>query len=317
MKRLVVALLAVAGAWGAEARTPPVPFRGVVEGYYGRPWGTEGRLSILKFMGANGMNVFIYGPKDDPYHHCKWREAYPDAEMKDFARLLACAKENKVAFYWAVHLGDGFRKGRADDYGALFRKLGWMYDAGFRGFAVFFDDFGGSDAEFHAEICNRVQKEFLEKKGDCAPLVMCPNVYWGTGQAYQKTLGAKLDGKVHVMWTGRGICSDITADDVRAIAADLRRPPFVWWNWPVNDYCRGRLLLGRTCGLDGFACAGFVANPMENCEASKIAIRGVAQWCRDPDGFDSRKSWEASFAELYEDPAVAQAMRVVKKASKQ
>lgn len=36
-----------------------IPFRGVVEGYYGRPWGTEGRLSLLNFMGKLKMNVFI------------------------------------------------------------------------------------------------------------------------------------------------------------------------------------------------------------------------------------------------------------------
>ena len=120
----------------------PIPFRGVVEGYYGRPWGTEGRLSLLKFMGENDMNVFIYGPKDDPYHHGKWREPYPAAEMADFQKLLKVAKANKILFTWAIHLGGSFKKGNEADYEALFRKLGWMYDAGFRAFAVFFDDFG-------------------------------------------------------------------------------------------------------------------------------------------------------------------------------
>ena len=309
------AALACAFAAAADTRTgsapaETIPLRGVVEGYYGRPWGTEGRLSLLKFMGETGLNMFVYGPKDDPYHHAKWREPYPAAEMDDFQRLLACAKENKVALYWAIHLGDGFRKGSEDDYSALFRKLGLMYDAGFRAFAVFFDDFGGADASFHAEICNRVAKDFLEKRGGCAPLVMCPNVYWGSGHKYQKTLGASLDPSVMVMWTGRSICSDIRENDVAQITEDLRRPPLVWWNWPVNDYCRSSLLLGRTYGLESRRIAGIVSNPMENCEASKIALYGLSKWCGDPAGFDSRRVWEETFAKLYPDHEVASAMRV-------
>ena len=312
MKTNLMALLtalALVGPLSVRA-AEPIPFRGVVEGYYGRPWGTEGRLSLLKFMGENDMNVFIYGPKDDPYHHGKWREPYPAAEMADFQKLLKVAKANKILFTWAIHLGGSFKKGNEADYEALFRKLGWMYDAGFRAFAVFFDDFGGADAEFHAEICNRVVTDFLEKKRDCAPLVMCPNVYWGSGHPYQKTLGEKLDPRVNIMWTGAWICHDINAADVKKITENFRRPPYIWWNWPVNDYCRTKILLGRTYGLDQGAYAGFVANPMENCEANKIALYGVAQWCKDPAHFDSQKTWEESFAKLYKDPEVAKAMRV-------
>lgn len=308
MKKYAFAVAFITIAFGVLAEV--IPLRGVVEGYYGRPWGTEGRLSLLKFMGEHNMNIFIYGPKDDPYHHSKWREPYPEKEMKDFKKLLEVAKANKINFCWAIHLGSGFRKGSKEDYAALFRKLGWMYDAGFRSFAVFFDDFGAADAEFHAEVGNRILKEFIDKRKGCAPLIMCPNVYWGFGHPYQKTLGEKLDKRVHIMWTGRGICSDITADAVKRITEDFKRPPFIWWNWPVNDYCRSKILLGRTYGLDDVACSGFVSNPMENCEASKIALYGIAKWCKDPKNFDSKKVWEESFEKLYKDKKVAKAMRI-------
>lgn len=308
MKKNIIAALVALATFGVFAEV--IPLRGVVEGYYGRPWGTEGRLSLLKFMGENNMNIFIYGPKDDPYHHSKWREPYPEKEMKDFKKLLEVAKSNKINFCWAIHLGSGFKKGSKEDYAALFKKLGWMYDAGFRSFAVFFDDFGAADAEFHAEVGNRILKEFIDKRKGCAPLIMCPNVYWGFGHPYQKTLGEKLDKRVHIMWTGRGICSDITADAVKKITEDFKRPPFIWWNWPVNDYCRSKILLGRTYGLDDVVCSGFVSNPMENCEASKIALYGIAKWCKDPKNFDSKKVWEESFEKLYKDKKVAKAMRI-------
>lgn len=290
-----------------------VPIRGVVEGYYGRPWGTEGRRSLLEFMGENGLNTMIYGPKDDPYHHGKWREEYPAREQADFKRLLEVARKNQVDFYWAIHLGGAVAKeGAAQqrDFADVFRKLESMYAIGFRCFAVFFDDFGDPDVELHALIANRILREFLQKKGDCRPLIICPNVYWATGDSYQQTLGERLDPAVLVFWTGPAVCSELTPSSVATIAAELKRPPLVWWNWPVTDYRRDCLLLGRTYGLVSEGVAGIILNPMENCEANKIALKGFADWARDPEAFDSEKDWEASFDALYPDPEIAAAMRV-------
>lgn len=308
---ICAALAAVlTGVHAAEAQRSRPAFRGVVEGYYGRAWGTEGRLSMLEFMGKAGLNMFVYGPKDDPYHHDKWREMYPQPEIDDFKKLLDASAKQGVTFYWAIHLGGTFACDKAADWEALFRKLALMYEAGFRAFAVFFDDFGSADAEAHAQICNRVVREFLATHEGCAPLVMCPNVYWGFGKPYHKTLGEKLDERVMVMWTGAGICSDIRAEDVRRITEDLKRAPLVWWNWPVNDYCRSALLLGRAYGLETDGVAGIVANPMENCEASKVALYSFAKWCEDPEGFDSGKAWDEAFGALYPDRQIAEAMRV-------
>ena len=169
------------------ASAVPTDYRGVVEGYYGRPWGTEGRIDLMAFMAERGLNTFVYGPKDDPYHHTKWREPYPEKEAKDFQKLLAAAKKHGIRFFWAVHLGNF--KG---EYGKLFAKLESMYALGVRAFAVFFDDFGSADAALHATIGNRVIAEFLDKKGDCAPLLVCPNDYYGAGHPYQREIGAKL-----------------------------------------------------------------------------------------------------------------------------
>lgn len=302
--------LAVAILLSSALSAAPIPFRGVVEGYYGRPWGKDGRITLLNYMGKLKMNTFIYGPKDDPYHHGKWRELYPEDQIADFKEVLAVAKQNRVVFYWAIHLGGTFRRGDEGEYVRMFAKFDQLYAAGVRGFAVFFDDFGGADAAFHAEICNRIQKEYLDKKGPIAPLIVCPHVYWGSGHVYQKTLGAELDKRINIMWTGGGICSDIRAADVEKITRDFQRPPFIWWNWPVNDYCRSKLLLGRTYGLEPCELAGFVSNPMENCEANKLALYGIAKWCLDPENFKSEETWEKSFAKIYKQKEVAKAMRI-------
>ena len=61
----------------------------------------------------------------------------------------------------------------------------------------------------------------------------------------------------------------------------IQRPSYVWWNFPVSDYCRDHLLMGPSYGLDpnaAHAMSGFVANPMERAEASKVALYGVADY---------------------------------------
>ena len=52
---------------------PDVLERGVVEGFYGNPWSHKDRLRQFDFYGKNKLNVYIYGPKDDPYHRNQWR----------------------------------------------------------------------------------------------------------------------------------------------------------------------------------------------------------------------------------------------------
>ena len=67
---------------------PDVIDRGVIEGFYGNWWSQEDRIRQFEFYGKNKMNVYIYAPKDDPYHRAKWREAYPEAEANKLKELV-------------------------------------------------------------------------------------------------------------------------------------------------------------------------------------------------------------------------------------
>ena len=77
---------------------PDVPYRGVVEGFYGTPWSHQARLSQIAFYARHKMNVYIYGPKDDPWHRDKWREPYPEAEAKRISELATYARSLGVNF---------------------------------------------------------------------------------------------------------------------------------------------------------------------------------------------------------------------------
>ena len=102
---------------------PDVPFRGTVEGFYGTPWSHKARLSQIEFYGRNKMNVYIYGPKDDPYHRDHWRVPYPEDEAKRIQELNEHAKQWGVKFYWAIHPGVDIKWNDADR-DALLAKFG-------------------------------------------------------------------------------------------------------------------------------------------------------------------------------------------------
>jgi len=75
-----------------EAQAPPFAVSGVIEGFYGPPWSHQDRLDILRFMGRVGLNVYVYAPKDDPYHRTRWREAYPEDARRRLGELVATAE---------------------------------------------------------------------------------------------------------------------------------------------------------------------------------------------------------------------------------
>lgn len=291
-----------------------IPHCGIVEGFYGRPWPHAGRVGLLKFMGELGLDTYVYGPKDDPYHHTQWRDPYPPEKAAEFRELLKAANGSKVDLYWAVHLGNAFTNdapaAKEAEYKALFTKLESMYEIGFRAFAAFFDDFGGTNAVLHAEIANRIADDFLDRKGGCRDLVVCPNVYTGDGSnGYCRVLGERCGKRVQLMWTGPEVCAGIPKGFSERITASYRRAPFVWWNWPVNDFYRGKLLMGPMYGVDPFAFSGLVLNPMENLEASKLAIYSMSRFAKDPSAFDPKEVWEEGLVRLY-GAKVGAAMRV-------
>lgn len=282
---------------------PTIRFRGVVEGFYGTPWSHQARLRQLQFYGENKMNTYIYGPKDDPYHSCpNWRKSYPANEAAQIRELVKVAGENAVDFVWAIHPGQDI-KWNAEDRDLLLTKFDSMYQLGVRSFAVFFDDISGdgTDPVRQAELLNYIDDHFVKVKKDVTPLIMCPTEYnksWSNpAKGYLTTLGTKLNPSIQIMWTGDRVISDITEQGVAWINEKIGRPAYIWWNFPVSDYVRDHLLMGAVYGLDthiGKQMSGFVTNPMEHAEASKIAIFGVADYAWNPEKFNSQLNWQAA-----------------------
>lgn len=286
---------------------PDIAFRGVVEGFYGTPWSHEARMHQIEFYGKNKMNTYIYGPKDDPYHSSpNWRKPYPEKEAAQIHELIEQATRHEVNFVWAIHPGKDIKWTDADR-DALIQKFEAMYQLGVRSFAVFFDDISGDGTApvRQAELLNYIDNHFIQKKHDVSPLVMCPTEYnksWSNVKGgYLTTLGEKLNPSIHVMWTGDRVIACIDKPTLDWINPLIKRKAYIWWNFPVNDYVRDHLLLGPVYGnAKGIQddMSGFVSNPMEHAESSKIALYSVADYTWNLDTYDSIPSWKHAIQNL-------------------
>ncbi len=293
---------------------PSVDCRGSIEGFYGNPWSHQDRIRQFQFYGRNKMNTYVYGPKDDPYHRRHWRDPYPEKEAIQLAELVKEARKNHVQFVWAVHPGLDIQWNRQDSL-AILKKLESVYSLGVRTFAVFFDDIGGEGtrADKQAGLMNYITQKFVWKHKDVKPLILCPTQYnkgWSHGD-YLNTLGFLMYPEIRIMWTGNSVVDMIESNDMEWINGQINRKAFIWLNYPVNDYCQSRILMGKTYGngLDiADKVSGFCSNPMEYAEASKVSLYSIADYTWNMGAYDAQSSWERAIKVLM--PTSAEAFKV-------
>ena len=293
---------------------PSLHYRGVVEGFYGEPWSHETRLSLIELYGRYKMNYYIYGPKDDPYHSSpNWRKPYPKDEAKNLKELVEACKKNRVNFVWAIHPGQDIQWNE-EDYNNLVNKFEHMYDLGVRAFAIHFDDISGEGTDPYRQtaLLNRLNKEFVKKKGDVASLIVCPTDYTRLWAGNSLVIyGNELDESVDVFWTGDAVCSDMTESTMAWISERIQRPALFWWNFPVTDYARHIVMQGPVYGLatthNRNTTRGLVSNPMEYGEASKLALYSVADYTWNTEVYNPIDSWERGIEAIA--PEVKEAYR--------
>lgn len=292
---------------------PTMSVRGSIEGFYGTPWSHEDRLNQIEFYGDQKLNTYIYAPKDDVYHRNKWRDPYPETEMKRMKDLIGTSKKNKVDFVFSLSPGIDIRFDGAEgeaDYQALVKKCQSLYDMGVRSFAIFFDDIENKDGKKQAELLNRFNKEFIQAKGDIKPLITVPTEYdsnvMGLANSvnkYTKDFAATLDKSIKVLWTGSAVVPEgidvANAQRVKEVYGDRMG---IWWNYPCTDYIKEKLALGPIYGLDkGLEkeVDFLVMNPMEHAELSKISLATGADYAWNTAAYDYEKSFETAIDELY------------------
>jgi len=304
---------------------PGGPVLGLIEGFYGPPWSWHERHRMVDFLAANGFEMYVYAPKDDPLHRARWREPLPEEELRDFERLARRSAEAGVDLVYGLSPID-LDQGDQSGIEVLIRKTLQLHELGIDSFCLLFDDLpedlpaGASErteaARWQAGVANAVLAG-LREAGARGRFILCPTEYCGHGETpYRQTLGQTLEPGIEVFWTGRQVCSaTITADDLAPVAASLRRLPLIWDNYPVNDGEMRRdphirPLRGRSADLPA-ACSGIVANGAIEPEATRIALHTLAAYWRDPAGYEPEAAWGPALEAVAGDVADAAALRIL------
>lgn len=290
--------------------------RGVVEGFYGFFYTHHERLTLLKFLGRHGYNTYFYAPKNDRYHRDRWREPYLVRLTQSFQETIQTAKENGIDFCYCLSPGISMCYSSTQDFAVLTEKYRYFYQLGVRRFSLLLDDispdfFHEEDrtryrtvAEAHADLCNRVYAwlKFMDEKCE---LSMCPTDYAGAApfSPYLYQLGQALNPDILIMYTGVQVCSKtISREDAQAFGEVVQRKPLIWDNYPVNDGgMASDLHIGPIRGRDQDlyqSVAGILVNPMNQAEASKIALATYGDYFKNPACYNPDSSWHNRIEEL-------------------
>ena len=245
--------------------------RGVLIGYYGRPWSHGERMESIKWMAENGFNTLIWAPKDDPYQRANWREPYPQPQRENFDKEIELAASLGIS--WVPNISPGFplipstpAEGTTpsrdicfscpEDREVLFEKYDRFFEAGTRTMMLSFDDtqdisthpedaaeYGtGSQAsgQAHRELLNDMYDRYAERDPSFTLLTVLRD-YDGTEDSeYLQTIRSDggLNNGVKVMWTGdQVIAKNIEPDGAKQYAENVGKDRILLWdNYPVNDY---------------------------------------------------------------------------------
>jgi hypothetical protein len=272
---------------------------GLIEGFYGRPWTWEARAATVGFLARYGYDFYLYAPKFDPYLRRRWQERHPAESLDQLAALGRHCQEAGARFGIGLspyELYDQF-DGAARE--ALTAKLRDFDAVGVQDLAILFDDMRGDSpdlAERQVEIVH-----WAAERTGATRVIVCPTYYTDDPvldrvfgrrpDRYLERLGALLDARIEVFWTGEEVVSrEISPGHLRRVGEQLGRKPFLWDNYPVNDgqrmsqYLHLRGVTGRPAS-NAELVAGHGINPALQPVLTRIPALTLAESYRLGDAY--------------------------------
>ena len=294
---------------------PDFAVRGVVEGFYGKPWTHEQRLRGLKNFGDFNMNTYFLAPKDVPWQRFNWRQPFESEFLNSTQELIEVGRLNAIDIVTCVSPGLSVKYSDEKDVDAVITRYKQLFDLGERLFGLLWDDIAWelqhqedidtylSTAAAHADFTNRVWAKLLALDPKVA-LTVCPMHYSGRGnEPYLHEVGRALHSRINLMWTGRSIISEyLDISDAVIFERTTLRPPMYWDNFPVNDGGLQKNLYigpvrGREVGLHKYS-AGLVSNPMLQFEMSQIPLFTIGEYLWNSASYNPDISWEKALVHL-------------------
>ncbi|CAB4530166.1 MAG: hypothetical protein F2521_00940 [Actinobacteria bacterium] len=305
---------------------PDFPVRGVVEGFYGKPWSHAQKLKGIEFFADYNMNTYFLAPKDDPLQRFNWRSPFTPEYLDTTQELIERGKIHGIDFVLCVSPGLSVEYSNEADVDAVVHRFKQLTDLGSTHFGMLWDDIAwemqhdsdnakfASTAAAHAHFTNRVWEKLITYNQK-ARLTVCPMSYSGRGnEPYLVDLGRELNSRINLMWTGRSICSEyLDIADAVVFERNALRPALYWDNFPVND---GGLQVnlhigpvrGREKGLHRYS-SGLLSNPMLQFEASLIPISTIGEYLWNSEKYNPEESWERALINLFPDVEDRDALR--------
>lgn len=263
---------------------------GIIEGFYGKSWSWQARLSTPAWLAGHGLNTYLYAPKSDVFLRQQWRESWPLVQRDELARLSATCRQAGVLFGVGLSpIGTRDFLSNREDRAHLQSRLQEINALQADVLAILFDDIPGSgvDAAQQVALVRMVLDTSTARR-----VLVCPSyyshdprlseVFGPMPESYLADLGQGLDPAVELFWTGSRVCStSYTVEEFRELAAVLQRPPVLWDNYPVNDgkaispFLHLRAFSDRPAALQD-VLHGHLANPMNQPMLSRIPLATLA-----------------------------------------
>lgn len=220
------------------------PELGIIEGFFGRPYTWEERADMVRALAPAGYGFYLYAPKVDGHLRRRWREPYPDATLESLTAFAQVCRDTDVRFGVGLSPYELFLDFDGPSKDALAAKLAQLDSLGLEDLGVFFDDMKGDLPELAGRQVEIIH--WIAERTTAGRVIACPSYYTDDpvldrvfGQRptnYLEDLGAGLDPAVELMWTGEEVCArEFSPGHLARVAEQMRRKPFLWDNYPVND----------------------------------------------------------------------------------
>ena len=259
----------------------------------------------MSFLAPYGYRFYLYAPKADAFLRKQWQEPHPAKFVDQLRAFSQVCRAQGVRFGIGLSPYELFNNFDAAARAALARKLELFDTIGIDDIAILFDDMRG-DVENLAtrqiEIIN-----FAASLTRASRVIACPSYYsddpildrvFGTRPArYVEELGESLDPKIEVFWTGEEVISrQFSTGHLERVTNQLRRKPFLWDNYPVNDgqrmsqYLHLRGFTGRPAAIASHIAAHGI-NPALQPTLGRIPAITLADSYRLGDSYEYADSF--------------------------
>jgi hyaluronoglucosaminidase len=276
------------------------PELGIIEGFYGKPWTWDERAANVSALAPHGYGFYLYAPKADPFLRRRWQEPHAQETADRLAAFAAHCREAGVRFGIGLSPYEIYLSFDDAARSALAAKLAFFDDLGVDDVAILFDDMRGDVpglAELQAEIVG-----WASARTRASRIIVCPSyysddpvldrVFGARPDGYVERLGELLDPAIEIFWTGEEVCSrEISTGHAQRVTEQLRRRPFLWDNYPVNDgqrmsqYLHLRGFTGRPSALQQHIAAHGI-NPTLQPVLTRIPALTLADSYRLGDAYE-------------------------------